>query len=211
MKNPPVYDRNPDGREKPPIASPPNDWLGDQIDCNNCRYKDVYDPNGVFLFGGKPSRNLFSATRGTNAILALDALAQGDPRVPPARNKVTQVIVRIPDIPGSPQAKATLREGNPQKGRWLTSLPIDPRTKVGKYKVVFEVTGRNYWGMARRKIVEGQIWIDGGDCPATDRNCQKRQGMLNPGEVSFCGLSEEEMRALGDKWVYRCADPRLVR
>ena len=206
VKNPPIYDTNPDGREKPPIASPPLDWLGDQIDCNNCRYKDVYDPNGVFLFGGRPARNLFSATRGTNAILAIDALAQGDPRVPPALNKVTQVIIRIPDIPGSPQAKAALIEGNAQKGRWLTSLPIDPRTKVGKYKVVFEISGTNYWGMTRRKIVEGQIWIDGGDCPATDRSCQRK-----PGEVSYCGLSEEQMRELGPVWEYRCRDPRLIR
>lgn len=210
VKAPPIYDLEPDGREKPPLLSPPQDWLGDQIDCDNCKHKDVYDPNGVFLFGGRPAQNLFSATRGTNAILAIDTLAQGDLSVPPAGNKVTQVIIRIPDIPGA-QAKAALYQGTPQKGQWLTSLWIPPDTKVRKYQVVFEVHGYNYWGQPRTKVVYGWLWVDGGDCPATDRNCQKERGMLNPDEVSFCGLSEDEMRALGDRWIYKCNDPRLVK
>ncbi|PZN10057.1 MAG: hypothetical protein DIU69_07715 [Bacillota bacterium] len=212
FKAPPI-DRPipPSGIVPPPVFSGYEAYLGGrEILKDDYKSRDDWGRGGVWLFGGRPSRNMFSATRGTNAILAIDTLAQGDLSVPPALNKVAQVIIRIPDIPGA-QAKATLVSGNAQKGQWLTSLPIPPTTRVGKYKVVFEIRGTNYWGQARTKIVEGQIWIDGGDCPATDRNCQKEHGMLNPGEVSFCGLSEDEMRALGDRWIYKCNDPRLVK
>jgi len=209
VKNPPEYSTSPGG-PKPPITGWPLDWLGDEIICDNCKSREVLKNPGQWLFGGRPVENLFSATRGTNAILAIDTLAQGDLSVPPAGNKVTQVIIRIPDIPGA-QAKAALYQGTPQKGQWLTSLWIPPDTKVRKYQVVFEVHGYNYWGQPRTKVVYGWLWVDGGDCPATDRNCQKERGMLNPGEVSFCGLSEDEMRALGDRWIYKCNDPRLVK
>lgn len=205
VKNPPIYNRNPDGREKPPITSAPLDWLGDQIDCDNCQHKDVYDPNGVFLFGGRPSRNLFSGTRGRQAVFGIDTLAQGDLSVPPAKNRVDEVIVRVPDL--GIGAKMALYDGNRQRGQWITALVIPWDARIGRYKVEFVVSGRNYWGERREKVVYGWLQVDGGSCAPTDRRCQ----MEPPGPVSYCGLSEDQMREMGPVWEYRCRDPRLIR
>lgn len=207
IKNPPIYNTVPDGKPKPPMVPYPHDWLGDEIDCDNCQHQDVYDPTGIWLFGGRPVYNLFSAARGENVVIGINTLAQGDLNLPPARNRVSQVIISIEGISGA-QSSAKLTSGTAQDGQWRASLFIPYGTKIGRYRVVFDIRGTNYWGQPRRKIVYAWLQVTTGEtvdpgCKPFEQDCGKK--------VGYCGLDEDDMRRLGNKWRYECLDPKLVK
>lgn len=209
LKAPPVYvPIPPSGIVPPPVYSGYEAYLGGkEIIRNDYKTRDDWGKGGTWLFGGRPVYNLFAAARGETAIVGIDTLAQGDPRVKPALNKVTEVIVSVDGIPRS-TVKAALSSGTPQKGQWIAPVHVPFGTKIGRYRITFDIRGTNYWGEPRRKVVYAWFQVTGGNtvdpgCKPWQKDCGRK--------VGFCGLDEDDMRRLGDVWRYECVDPRLVK